>query len=347
MHNDWPQREVLTQVGPLSLAPGTLGRATLRAGLADIPLVVLAGVAPGPVLYVQALQHGLELNGVAVMRQVVRTVDPAGLCGTLILVPMANTLAARVHLQSYPYADRPMERRLNDMNRRWLDPLGGANQVDQVVATLAPIVRLADAMLDLHCHEYLYPAMALTHIAIPRCRQMALALGFEVVHAGQGTAGMFGRYCRESLGAAVVTVEMPPLRRVDARTSALGFQGVLNAMIWMGMLPGRLELPPRTIILGGGRSASVTAEREGYLARLAEPGQAVRQGDVVAEIWSPDTFAPVQTVRAPFDGILNSLGRPPVLWGDPEHDFINVGESAAAFAVPSETVCAATELGLA
>ncbi len=344
MHTPWPIREVLTQVGPLTVVPGGLVRTTLRAGLADVPLLVLGGTAPGPVLYVQALQHGLELNGVEVMRRLVTTLDPGTMRGTLILAPMANTLAARVHLQSYPYADRPHERRLNDMNRRWLQPVGGTNHVDQVVAALAPIVRLADAMLDLHCHEYLYTPMALADTRDPQERALALALGLPTLNSSVGTEGMFGRYCRSVLGKPAVTVEMPPLRRVDMHTSALGFRGVLNALRWMGLLSGALELPPRTVIFGGGPSASVCAEREGYMARLAEPGQEVHAGDPVAEIWSPDTFERVQTVRAPFDAYVVSLGRPPVLWGDPEHDFVNVGEVAALFAVPSEVIDPAAAL---
>lgn len=338
----------VSQVGPVAVVPGTLRRGTLRAGLADVPLVVVGGMAPGPTLYVQALQHGLELNGVEVMRRLVVGLDPMSVRGTLILVPMANTLAARVHMQSYPYPDRPTERLLNDMNRRWRQPIGGPNHVDQVVAQLDPIVRLADAMIDLHCHEYLYATMGLTNMRDARCRDLAVAAGFEVLNAGDGTEGMFGRYCREILGRPALTIEMPPLRRVDRANSAIGFRAVLNVMKRLGMLEGALELPRQTRIFGGGggRSAGVRAEREGYLARFADPGQFVREGDLVAEIWSPDTFEPVQRIQAPFDAYVTSLGRPPHLWGEPEQDFVNIGERAAGFGVPAETIDPGAELGV-
>jgi predicted deacylase len=347
MATRWSSHGVLEQVGPVAVAPGALRRGTLRAGLADVPLLVFGGGAPGPVLYVQALQHGLELNGVEVMRRLVTTLDAGALHGTLILVPMANTLAARVHMQSYPYADRPHERRLNDMNRRWSTPVGGANHVDRVVAVLEPLVRLADAVIDLHCHEYLYAPMALTDAGDGCCRELVLAAGFEVVHSTAGTEGMFGRYCRATLGKPEVTIEMPPLRRVDPRSSAIGYRGVLNMMRHLGMLEGRLELPPRTLIYGSGagKSQSFKAEREGYIARLVEPGQDVKAGDLAAEIWSPDTFEPVQSIHAPFDGVVTSIGRPPQLWGEPEQDFINIGENALSFAVPGEIVDPARELG--
>ena len=115
----WPERDPLEQVGPVQTRPGALTRGTVIAESARMPLLVYAGTRPGPVLYVQALQHGLELNGCDVMRRLVQDLDPAALRGTLILVPVANPLAARVHMQSFPYPDRPTERRTNDMNRRW------------------------------------------------------------------------------------------------------------------------------------------------------------------------------------------------------------------------------------
>jgi hypothetical protein len=33
-----------------------------------------------------------------------------------------------------------------------------------------------------------------------------------------------------------------------------------------------------------------------------------------------------------------SLGRPPQNWGDPEQDFMNVGDSVALFTTPSEVI---------
>jgi len=338
MRMEWPRQDLPGTVGPVAVQAGRLTRGTLRAGLADIPLLVLGGGAPGPVLYVQALQHGLELNGVEVMRRLVTTLEPSRLRGTLILVPMANTLAARVHMQSYPYADRPRERQLNDMNRRWREPLGGANHVDQAVAALAPCVAMADAMIDLHCHEYLYAPMALTDCHDPTSRALGIAMGLGVVNHSLGTEGMFGRYCRDTLGKPAITVEMPPLRRVDAGTSAMGFRAVLNALRWMGMLDEPLDLPERALIFDGGVSDGVRAEHEGFVARLAQPGDLVTAGAVVGEIWSPDRFEPVQVIRAPRHTAVTSLGRPPVLWGDPEQDFVNVGESVAGFCVPAAVV---------
>jgi len=215
-----------------------------------------------------------------------------------------------------------------------------------VVAALDPLVRLADGMLDLHCHEYLYSAMALTDMNNPWCRAMGLSMGFDVVHHAVGTEGMFGRYCLDTLGKPCVTVEMPPLRRVDTRFSDRGFRGVVNLLCHIGMLEGDLDLPEQTFVFGLGdeRSNTVTAEAEGYMARFVEAGGRVAAGDLTAEIWSPGRFEPVQAIRAPFAGFVSSIGRPPQAWGEPEYDFISVGERAVTFTTPGRGVCPATEL---
>lgn len=340
MSMQWSQQDPLPHVGPVTTRRGELVRGTLCAGMACMPLLVYAGMRPGPVMYVQALQHGLELNGCDVMRRLVQELDPAELAGTLILTPMANPLAARVHMQSFPYPDRPTDRRTNDMNRRWYSGHEGPNAVDQQVEALIPVVRLADVCIDLHCHEYLYSCMALTDCSKPACRSLALAMGLGVVRSGDGTEGMFARYVRETLGAVGITVEMPPLRRVDQANSAQGFRGVLNALRHLDMLPGEPELPRQTVIFGTAQQQDRTelAEHEGFMARYVQAGAAVTSGQVVAEIFSPADFSVEQRIRAPFDGFVVSIGRPPQNWGDPEQDFMNVGDRAVSFATASEVV---------
>lgn len=340
MATEWSKREPLSTVGPVVLEPGTMGRGVIQAGMARMPVLVYAGTAPGPVLYVQALQHGLELNGCDVMRRLVQSLDVSSMSGTLILVPVANPLAARIHAQSFPYPDRPTQRKINDMNRRWFGEHGCTNAVDVQVNALMPIVALADACIDLHCHEYLYSSMVLTDMGCPACAELALAMGFAVVRSGQGTEGMFGRYVRDVLGAVGLTVEMPPLRRVDHANSEVGFRGVVNAMRHMGILEGAPDLPARTAVFGTGpqQGKTVIAEQEGFMSRYVHAGDEVRRGQVAAEIWSPDDFSVVQRIEAPFDSFVTSIGRPPQTWGEPEHDFMNIGDPAASFSTASAVI---------
>jgi predicted deacylase len=51
-----------------------------------------AGSDSGPTLYVQAAQHGREINGTEVLRRLHERLDSAALSGTLITIPVADPL---------------------------------------------------------------------------------------------------------------------------------------------------------------------------------------------------------------------------------------------------------------
>lgn len=55
--------------------------------------VVVRGYHDGPTLYIGAAIHGDEICGIEIMRQLLRTVDPKDLHGTLVLVPVQNPWA--------------------------------------------------------------------------------------------------------------------------------------------------------------------------------------------------------------------------------------------------------------
>ena len=55
-----------------------------------LPVHVLHGARPGPTMFVSAAIHGDELNGVEIIRRVLRTLQPGNIRGTLLCVPVVN-----------------------------------------------------------------------------------------------------------------------------------------------------------------------------------------------------------------------------------------------------------------
>ena len=55
-----------------------------------IPVAVLHGARPGPVLAVVSGAHGTEYASIVAVERLIDAVDPAQLAGTLILVPIVN-----------------------------------------------------------------------------------------------------------------------------------------------------------------------------------------------------------------------------------------------------------------
>ena len=80
----------------IEVAPGQ--RKVLQLALAQlytqspltVPLEIVHGKHPGPVLLICAAIHGDELNGIEIVNQVLSRVNPARLKGTLVAVPVVN-----------------------------------------------------------------------------------------------------------------------------------------------------------------------------------------------------------------------------------------------------------------
>src|SRR5262245_64412898 len=86
-------------VGGASVSPGT--KAVLDLPLTELsdgtiirlPVVVINGAKPGPRLYVGAAIHGDEVTGVSIITGVLKDMDPHGLSGSIIAVPVQHPLA--------------------------------------------------------------------------------------------------------------------------------------------------------------------------------------------------------------------------------------------------------------
>ena len=83
-------------VGELQALPGerTEGRipvGEMQDGTSiELPTVLINGLADGKTIYLQAVSDGDELNGVAVIHEILRRVSPDVLRGNIIAIPVVN-----------------------------------------------------------------------------------------------------------------------------------------------------------------------------------------------------------------------------------------------------------------
>ena len=62
-------------------------------GLVTLHMLVVKGAMPGEIIWIQAAEHGDELDGIAAIWQLYRQLDPAVIKGVLVLLPIANPTA--------------------------------------------------------------------------------------------------------------------------------------------------------------------------------------------------------------------------------------------------------------
>ena len=83
-------------IGPVTAAPGSVASGTLQvpapAGDAGttIPITIIHGASPGPVLALVAGVHGMEYVPVIALQRLRAALDPATLRGTIVMVHVAN-----------------------------------------------------------------------------------------------------------------------------------------------------------------------------------------------------------------------------------------------------------------
>ncbi len=108
----------------------------------SIPIEVLHGASPGPVLMINAAIHGDELNGVEIIRQLLNTLDEKKLKGTVIAVPIVNVFGF-IHKSRY-LPDR------RDLNRCFPGSEKGSLASRMAHTFFSQVAERCDYILDLH-----------------------------------------------------------------------------------------------------------------------------------------------------------------------------------------------------
>lgn len=83
---------------------GTLATAVMPDGESvDIPVIVVRGKKPGPVLWLHGCVHGNEYCGTFSIHAFLRSLDPASLSGTVVALPVLNLTAFRAYRRMSPF----------------------------------------------------------------------------------------------------------------------------------------------------------------------------------------------------------------------------------------------------
>ncbi|WP_152043174.1 succinylglutamate desuccinylase/aspartoacylase family protein [Salinigranum salinum] len=272
-----------------------------------------------PTVYVQAAQHGHEVNGAEVLRRVHHALldGEADLNGTLVAVPVADPIS----FDHVSYTTPPeIDAKNPNMNRVWPgDPDGTIHQ--RIAARLWSYASAADAVVDLHTGS---PEM-LTHTVYRRgddaSRALGLAFGTEVCLAefagedaesewsDRGFDGKF-RVAASDEGIPAITPELAHNKQLVDDAIETGVDGVFNVLRYLDLLPGDPDTPARqrTVRNHLGR---VTATASGLFrpAPGTELGREVEAGELLGHVTDPTSYDRLQRVEATHDGLLYSITR--------------------------------------
>jgi len=319
-------RQIL-KVGEVCADPGEKAFGGLKvAELADgssvkVPVILVNGAKEGPILYTQAACHGYEINGTEAIRRIGMELDPKGMSGGLIAIPIVNVLAARYRRG---HTLEQLDSEFGNMNRTWPGNPDGTITERMAYVIFEEAVKKAGCVIDHHTGDKPTVSWVFYYEGAKEQEDLARIYGAEYLVAEKaGTEewkkkrfyGKLRVVCHEQLGIPSICPELDGHDHLDEEAVQLGVRGIRNVMKHLGMIGGRVELPPKQYIVSNTELGYVKASRGGWFVPEVKVGDRVHKGDVVGRVLSIlDGFKEVEVLRAPRDGFVHSLNSSPMVW---------------------------------
>jgi predicted deacylase len=273
------------------------------------------GDAGGPTVYVQAAQHGREVNGTEMCRRLHAELLGRSLAGRVVVVPVADPLTFDRVSYTTPEA---LDSVNANMNRVWPGDASGTLH-ERMAARLWEYVETADAIVDLHTGS---PDM-LTHVVFregdAESRALAEAFGTDLLlseEAGEDADAEWRdrdfdgklRVAATRADVPAVTPELSHNKQVVEGAVEAGVDGTLNVLRHCGVLDAD-PVDTGAATLARNHLGTVAAAESGLFVPDTNRalGEHVDAGERVGTLYDPATYETLQTVETDRAGVLYSL----------------------------------------
>jgi predicted deacylase len=311
------QETMVDNIDIETVAPGTKVKFRVRAvelpdgSWVDIPVVVVRGAGPGPVVYVGAGLHGDETTSVAIAARLAHECEATQLFGTLIVVPVQSPLAFRIQhrLPIDQFVKSPMDQNPCDVFHAFPgDPKGNlASKIAHIL--FHQLMSPAEYIFDIHTpttggryapFAFLPPVRC--GDVVQRCMELARIFGADFILAND--VGMYvgdknPHVVAAESGKVAFGLEVGEGGRLEPKEVERGIRGLINIMRHLKMLKGETEQLGRQEMI---RTMTVIrSTRAGMLELRAGLQDQVVKGQVIATI--TNVFGEViEEIMAPHDG---------------------------------------------
>lgn len=273
------------------------------AGPVQVTVLVVRG-GPGPTLLALGGVHGDEFEGVLAIRRFWERLDPVGVRGTFIGLPVTNPLAFESQTRESPGT-------VDGLNLARIFPGRPDGTPTQVLAHALDALLTRhlrpgrDLLVDLHSSgtRYDYLPMACYRLAGPEAtrrlsRAAAHALGLDRVWAIEAQPGRLNSVIAER-GVATVATETHGGGAAEERDVAAYEAALAGAGAFLGLW----DAGPPAAVRDERRCVTILAPASGLMETLCAPGDEIVRGTGIARIRSV-TGEVLADVLAPADGAL-------------------------------------------
>ncbi|PYQ72529.1 MAG: hypothetical protein DMG04_17345 [Acidobacteria bacterium] len=272
----------------------------------DIPVALVHGARPGPVLAVVAGSHGSEYASIMAVEDLIARVNPVELSGTLVLVPIVNIASFE---KITPHVN-PVDNK--SMNRFYPGNARGTQTDRASFAVTKEVVEKCDHLIDLHggdLDENLRPYSYWTVTGNQRqdeiSRGMVLAFGLDHIIISRDrpkdpNASRFLENTASTRGKPSFTAEAGRSGPVDPNEVKTLADGVMRVMGHLKMTR-QVAAPVRSPVWV--EVVSVSADRDGMFHPAVDRDSHVAKG---AKLGSVTDYLnrPLQDIVSPEAGIV-------------------------------------------
>ena len=293
-------------INGVTIARGTRTTIDLPAGRLythapmTIPVQVVAGKKPGPRLFLSAAIHGDEINGVEIIRRVLKLPALRQLKGTLLAVPIVNIHGLISHSRYLP--DR------RDLNRSFPGTDKGSLAARLANLFMTEIVAKSTHGIDLHTgaiHRSNLPQVR-ADLDDEETNRMARAFQVPVIISSNLRDGSL-RESASEFGIPTLLYEAGEALRFDEVGIRAGVKGIVNVMRLLGMLPAsRAKQKKRAEPVVARSSSWVRAPGSGILRAMVPLGGRVKKDTLLGIVADPFGEKEVE-INSTFSGIV--IGR--------------------------------------
>jgi len=308
-------------VGTASAAPGqkSTGYLEVPAGVdaaTSIPVVVINGAKPGPVLALVTGAHGTEYVSVIAVEKLIGLLDPAQVSGTVILLPLVNVASFE---QKVPHVN-PVDNK--SMNRFYPGKADGTQTDRALFLITKQVVDHCDYLIDYHggdldesLRPYAYWAPTGKEAQDRISKEMVLAFGLDhiIIWRDRPTDLSATRYLDNTStarGKPSIVVEAGYAGTVESDDVALLVNGTLSAMRTLKMLSGDPRPVENPVWIE--KLVDVISDGPGIWYPLVKRGTYVQEGMKLGYV--TDYFGKtILEVRAPASAVVLHINAVPSL----------------------------------
>ncbi|NCT10660.1 MAG: succinylglutamate desuccinylase/aspartoacylase family protein [Flavobacteriia bacterium] len=268
-----------------------------------VPVIVNRAKKAGPVVLLLAGLHGDEVNGVAIIREIIAQKINKPTKGTIICIPVFNIFGYLIQTREFPDG--------RDLNRVFPGSPNGslASQFAfQFIENIAPFV---DYIIDFHtgggdkdnmpqirCHEDEAETMKLAEIFNPPF----------IIHSNYIPKSL--RETLRKMNKTVLLFEGGKSKNLAPKVIAHGVRGAKNILIHLGLIEGIIEETVTPIHIK--KTKWLRAPFSGMLKLNVKNGTYVKKKEVLGVILDP--FGDFKKkVYAPFDGHIFCINKTPIV----------------------------------